>query len=232
MAKAGEVKLIGAWPSPYVMRPRIALNLKGVQYEFLEEQFGAKSDLLLRSNPVHKKIPVLLHADRPVCESLLIVQYIDEAWPSSGPSILPSDPYDRATARFWAAYIDDKWFPAMSGIARAQGEEAKKAMIDQVAEGLSLLDDAFCKISKGKPFFGGDTIGFLDIALGCFLGWLRVTEKTHGVKLLDEAKVPGLSKWAERFCADDAVKGVMPETEKLAEIAKLIMAKFKASPPQ
>ncbi|KAL3751040.1 hypothetical protein ACJRO7_011937 [Eucalyptus globulus] len=232
MAKGGEVKLIGGWPSPFVMRPRIALNLKGLEYEFLEEKFGAKSELLLRSNPVHKKIPVLLHADRPVCESLVIVQYIDEAWPSSGPSILPSDPYDRATARFWAAYIDEKWFPSMSGIARAQGEEAKKAAIDLVVEGLSLLEDAFGKISKGKPFFGGDTIGFLDIALGCFLGWVRVTERTQGLKLLDQAKVPGLAKWAERFCADSAVKGVMPETEKLAEFAKLIMAKFGAPPPQ
>ncbi|KAF8040067.1 hypothetical protein BT93_B2325 [Corymbia citriodora subsp. variegata] len=232
MAKVGEVKLIGAWPSPFVMRPRIALNLKGVEYEFLEEKFGGKSDLLLRSNPVHKKIPVLLHADRPICESLVIVQYIDKSWPSSGPSILPSDPYDRAIARFWAAYIDEKWFPSMSGIARAQGEEAKKAAIDQVAEGLSLLEDAFGKISKGKPFFGGDAIGFLDIALGCFIGWLRVTERTQGVKLLDEAKVPGLAKWAGRFCADGAVKGVMPETEKLAEFAKLIMGKFKAPPPQ
>lgn len=120
----------------------------------------------------------------------------------------------------------------MSGVARAQGEEAKKTAINQVVEGLSLLEDAFGKISKGKPFFGGDALGFLDIALGCFLGWLRVTEKTHGLQLLDEAKVPGLAKWAERFCAHDAVKGVMPETEKLAEFAKLIMAKFRAPPPQ
>ncbi|KAL3751041.1 hypothetical protein ACJRO7_011938 [Eucalyptus globulus] len=126
-----------------------------------------------------------------------------------------------------------QWFPSMSGIARAQGEEAKKAAaIDQVVEGLSLLEDAVGKISKGKPFFGGDTIGFLDIALGCFLGWVRVTERTQGLKLLDQAKIPGLAKWAERFCADSAVKGVMPETEKLAEFAKLIMAKFRAPPPQ
>ena len=102
-----SVKLIGGRPSPFVNRVQIALNLKSVDYDFLEERPGSKSELLLKSNPVHKKIPVLIHNDEPICESLIIVQYIDEVW-ASGSSILPSDPYDRAIARFWGAYIDDK----------------------------------------------------------------------------------------------------------------------------
>lgn len=107
-----DVKVLGAAPSPYVNRVQIALNLKQVNYEFLEETFGSKSELLLKSNPVHKKIPVMIHGEKPICESLIIVQYIDEVW-TRGPTILPSDPYDRAMARFWAAYVDDKvyfWF--------------------------------------------------------------------------------------------------------------------------
>jgi glutathione S-transferase len=98
MAK-NDVKLLGAWPSPFVMRSRIALNIKSVNYEFLEETIGSKSQLLLQSNPVHKKMPVLIHADKPISESIIIVQYIDEVW-TSGPSILASDPYDRAIERF------------------------------------------------------------------------------------------------------------------------------------
>ena len=227
MAKS-NVKVLGAWPSPFLMRARIALKIKSVEYEFLEENLGSKSELLLKSNPVHKKIPVLIHNDKPVCESLIIVEYVDEAWSSSGPSILPSDPYDRAVARFWAAYVDEKWFSALRDIGSANGAEAKKAAIEQLIEVLVLLEDAFVKCSKGKPFFGGSQIGFLDIAFGSYLGWLRVTEKMNEVKLLDEVKTPGLFKWAERFCADAAVKDVMPETDKLAEFAK-VLAKLRAS---
>ncbi|OWM75998.1 glutathione S-transferase U17-like [Punica granatum] len=229
---AGDaVKLLGAWPSPFVMRAQIALNLKSVGYEFLEETLGTKSQLLLQSNPVHKKIPVLIHGDKLVCESLIIVQYIDEVW-SSGPGMLPSDLYDRATARFWAAYIDDKWFPSLIGIAKAQDDGAKKAAIEQVSEILAVLEDAFTKCSKGKTFFGGDRVGYLDIAFGCFLGWLRVTEKMNGVELISRSKTPQLAQWAERFCADPAVKDVMPETDKLAEFAKVLFAKFKNPPSQ
>lgn len=224
----GEVKVLGAWPSPFVMRPRIALNIKSVDYEFIPETMQPKSELLLKSNPVYKKIPVLLHNDKPICESLIIVQYIDEAFPS-GPSILPSDPYDRAIQRFWAAYLDDKFFPSMSEVGRAQNEEAKTAALEKLHESLALLEDAFGKCSKGKPFFSGDKIGYLDIAFGSFLGWLRVTETMNNVKVLDEAKTPSLVAWADRFCADDAVKGVMPETGKLMEFAKMLMAKYKAA---
>ncbi|XP_057949197.1 glutathione S-transferase U17-like [Malania oleifera] len=231
MAKQGEVRLLGAWPSPFAIRARIALNLKSVEYEFLQENLGTKSQLLLKSNPVHKKIPVLIHGDRPICESLVIVQYIDEVWSSSSaPSILPSDPYDRAIARFWAAYLDDKWFPSLSALRTAKGGERAAAM-ERLREGLGLMEGAFGECSKGKAFFGGDRIGFLDIAFGCFLGWLRVAEKTGGAKLLDDAKTPRLCGWAERFSADDSVKGVLPETEKLLEFSKMLLAKMQQPPP-
>ncbi|XP_061979990.1 uncharacterized protein LOC133700470 [Populus nigra] len=57
------------------MRVTIALAEKGVKYEYSEQDLRNKTALLLQMNPVHSKIPVLVHNGKPVCESLIIVQY-------------------------------------------------------------------------------------------------------------------------------------------------------------
>ena len=102
------MKLLGTWYSVWACRVRIALHLKDLSYGYIEEDLENKSDLLLASNPVHKKVPVLIHDGKPVCESMIIVQYLDEAFAGVGPSLLPSDPHERAVARFRAAYIVEK----------------------------------------------------------------------------------------------------------------------------
>ncbi|KAG6525355.1 glutathione S-transferase U17-like [Zingiber officinale] len=219
-----EVKLLGKWPCPYVLRARVALQLKKVEYEYLEEELGGKSELLLKSNPVHKKIPVLIHRGRPLCESLIIVQYIDEAW-LAAPGLLPASTHDRAFHRFWAAYFDDKLSPLLTRLRNGERGRAN----EEAAEGVKLLEEAFVRLSEGKGFFGGDEIGYLDITIGCHLGWIRVTERLMGFKLIEEAKVPALAGWAERFCAHEAVQGIMPETEKLMEIFQLAQIHMKRS---
>ncbi|RDY01635.1 Glutathione S-transferase U18, partial [Mucuna pruriens] len=217
MAKS-EVKLISKWSSHYSTRVKIALNIKSIEYENIEDSLNPKSELLLKSNPVYARVPVLIHHDRPICESLVILEYIDETWPTA-PSILPSHPYDRAVARFWAAYIDDKCFPSIRSIMEAEGEEERNRSFEVLEEVLERVEGAFKECSKGKPFFAGDTIGFLDIVFGCFLGFLNVVEYRYERKVLVDAKIPALVKWSERFVADPAVEGLIPDTVKLAELS-------------
>ncbi|KAM3405918.1 hypothetical protein ACQJBY_000137 [Aegilops geniculata] len=118
MSGEDELKLLGTWASPWVARVKIALHLKGLSYEFVEQDLDCKSDLLLTSNPVHKKVPVLIHNGKPICECVAILEYIDDAYGTVGPSLLPADPYERAIAQFWVDYIDHKAasHPVESGV--------------------------------------------------------------------------------------------------------------------
>lgn len=112
-----EVKVYGAQESPFSKRVEIALKLKGVEYEYVEEDLLMKSPELIRYNPIHGKVPVFLHNGRSMAESLVILEYIDETWESET-SFLPKDPHERATSRFWTKLIDDKVCSYLAPVCR------------------------------------------------------------------------------------------------------------------
>jgi len=220
MAGGDELKLLGVWASPFVTRVKLALALKDLSYEDVEEDLSNKSELLLNSNPVHKKIPVLLHNGVPVSESMIIVQYIDDAFADTGPSLLPADPYERAVARFWAAYVEDKLVAPWRQTLRGKTEEEKSEGKKQMFAAVEVLEGALKECSKGEDFFGGDSVGLVDVALGGTLSWMKVTEVLSGDKIFDAAKTPLLAAWVERFSELDAAKAALPDVGRLVEFAK------------
>ncbi|XXG50754.1 hypothetical protein AAC387_Pa02g4693 [Persea americana] len=207
---AGDgVKLLGMWASPLALKIEWALKLKGIEYEYVDEDLNNKSERLLKYNPIHKKIPVLLHGDKPVPESLIILEYIDETWKENYP-LLPEDPYERAMARFWAKYNDDKLCPALFGTFSKTGEEKVKAA-KEAQETLKPLEE----LLKEKRFFGGQTIGYLDIAFGWMAIWLPLVEEILGVTFVDESTLPLLHAWCQEFPNIPLVKERLPPREKL-----------------
>lgn len=213
------VKLLGVTGSPASQRVEWALKIKGVEYEFIAEDLQNKSPLLLKSNPVYKKIPVLLHNDKPIAESLVIIEYIDEAF--EGPSILPKDPYDRAIARFWTKFIDEKCLPAVWKALWSQGDGQEEAY-----EVLKVLDNEL----KDKKFFGGDNIGFVDIVANFVGFWIGIVEEATGVVLVTSEKLPNFCAWRDEYLNCDKVKENMPSREMLLGYFKSRVQAAAATP--
>ncbi|XP_060206226.1 probable glutathione S-transferase [Lycium barbarum] len=202
-----EVKLLGVGGSSYSRRVEWALKIKGVKYEFTEEDLLSKSPLLLESNPVHKKIPVLIHNCKAICESMVILEYIDETF--EGPSILPQDPYERAIARFWANFLDGKCLEAVGKALWSKfGEEEEKSK-EEAYEVLKIVDNEL----KDKKFFGGDNIGFVDVAANYIPFWLEIVEEATGVGLVTSEKFPHLCAWRDEYLNCSEVKENLPDRD-------------------
>ncbi|CAN6288967.1 unnamed protein product [Urochloa humidicola] len=223
-----ELKLVGQWASAFVTRVKLALHLKGLSYESIEEDLRNKSELLLSSNPVHKAVPVLIHNGKPICESQIIVQYIDETFVRNGPSLLPADPYERAVARFWAAYIEEKLVAPWDRVFRVKTDEERGEAMKQMIEAVAVLEGGLKECSKGKCFFGGDRVGYVDVILGGAASYAKANEALFGVKLFDAAKTPLLAAWMEHFYKLDAAKAVLQDVDRVVEHGKFLIAKNSA----
>ncbi|KAL4561477.1 hypothetical protein LXL04_033643 [Taraxacum kok-saghyz] len=119
----------------------------------------------------------------PICESLVILEYIDETW-SNTPRFLPEDPLARASARFWAKFCDE--------------QEAKKKTL----ENLKVVEE----LLEGKKFFNGDTFGFLDLVFGWLACYPGVIKKATNFEVLDEETFPNIWSWKELFCDIPVIK--------------------------
>ncbi|XP_010521903.1 PREDICTED: glutathione S-transferase U1-like [Tarenaya hassleriana] len=211
MAEKEEVKLLSLWALPFGHRVEIALKLKGVPYDYLEQDLRNKSPLLLQMNPVHKQVPVFVHNGRPIAESLVILEYIDETWTQY--PILPRDPYDRAMARFWAKFVDEKIVSAgLKSVVKA--EKGREAAIEETQQLMKLLE----KELVGKDFFGGERVGFLDLVAGSMIPMsLMMLWEGMGVDVIPKEKFPEFHRWMNNLLEVEAVKECLPPREKHIE---------------
>ncbi|XP_076913555.1 glutathione transferase GST 23-like [Bidens hawaiensis] len=216
----GEVKLFRTWSSPYALRIVWALKLKGIEYETIYEDLSHKSSLLLEYNPVHKKVPVLLHNGTPICESLVILEYIDEKWNTTA-RFLPEDPLARATARFWAKFNDEQVAPSIFRAYVSQGVKQKKA-VGPALENLDIVE----KQLIGKRFFNGESFVFLDLVFGWIAKYLGIFEETGGIKILEEERFPLIIAWKDKFCDILVIKENWPDQKELVTKFKLMREYF------
>ncbi|XP_042479339.1 probable glutathione S-transferase parA [Macadamia integrifolia] len=209
---ANEFVLLTNGPSPFGMRVKIAFAEKGIEYELKDEKnLFDKSPLLLQINPIHKMIPVLIHKGTPICESLIIVQYLDEISKDKSP-LLPSDPYQRAHARFWADFVDKKVHPNGRRSWAAKGEEQESGK-KELLEVLKVIEEEL----GDKPYFNGETFGFVDLSFVPFTAWFYTYEKVGNFSM--EAEFPKLVAWGKRCMERESVSKSLPDPHMIYDFA-------------
>lgn len=104
------VTLIGSPVSPYVRKVLAACAIKGVEVELdpISPMYG--NDDFERISPL-RRVPVWIEGELVLCDSSVIVQYIEETRP--GPSLWPADPVQRAKARWIEEFADTRLFDVL-----------------------------------------------------------------------------------------------------------------------
>ena len=167
------MKIIGSYVSPYVRKVLACLNLKGLDYEIdpITPFFG--NDEYERKSPL-RRIPVLVDGDFSICDSSVICAYLDDAYPEH--PLLPTDPKDRAQARWLEEYADTRlgdvfiWGLFYQKVVRpavwgepGDAERIAKTLNDDLPKTLDYLEGEL----PVDGFLFGD-IGLADVAIGSF----------------------------------------------------------------
>ncbi|MGH8495748.1 MAG: maleylacetoacetate isomerase [Gammaproteobacteria bacterium] len=103
------MRLYSYWRSSSAYRVRIALNLKGLDYELVPVHLLRDGGEQLQADHLERNpqgmVPVLEHGARSFTQSLAIIEYLEEVSPE--PPLLPAVPEERARVRALAYLIAD-----------------------------------------------------------------------------------------------------------------------------
>jgi len=139
-----DVVLYHGMASTCSKKVRLCLYEKGIAFEshLLDlQKFEQHRPDYLALNP-NGVVPTLVHRDRPIIESSVIIEYLDDAFPEV--PLKPADTYARAQMRLWLKYSDEVAYKAVYAPTwqflrkRAEAglsEEARRATLAAIPTG-------------------------------------------------------------------------------------------------
>jgi glutathione S-transferase len=204
-----RLKLVSFDICPYVERSRIVLIEKGLPHDLELIELANKPAWFLEVSPMGR-VPVLLLDGRPVFESMVINELLNELYPE--PPLFPADPVARAEGRGWIVFANDVAMPAGGAamLALAGGAQG-----DALAKPLGALRDALGKIERkladgGGPFFLGRDFSLVDASYAPFLRRWRMAEGWGAPEARLLASFPGVSAWAQAMLTRPSVAAAEP----------------------
>lgn len=93
---------------------------------------------------------------------------------------------------------------ALTKVYKSKGEE--QDAIEETVELLSILENEL----KDKKFFGGESIGLLDIVANLIALWLDVVQEGVGKEIFTKKTHPKLYKWSEEYMNCSIIKETLP----------------------
>jgi ganglioside-induced differentiation-associated protein 1 len=114
---------------------RITMRAKNLEWEaikvdlFKAEQYDTK---YLKLNP-KGIVPTLVHDGKPIIESTLICEYLDDTFPDL--RLIPSDPWQRSRMRLWSKMVDEGLFEGVSELSfSAMFRERMRNMPEEIRQ--------------------------------------------------------------------------------------------------
>lgn len=169
-----SLKLYSYFRSSSAYRVRIALNLKGLNYDYLPVHLlnnggEQNSDEFKKLSP-KAEVPALVHDGKNLIQSMAIIEYLDEVYPQN-PLLFPRDPYLKSQVRAACEIINSGIQPLqnlrtlqkLQVYFNVSDEEKNQWISDWVSMGLAALDQLIKPYSKNFCF--GHEVSAADIFL-------------------------------------------------------------------
>ncbi|PPQ64548.1 hypothetical protein CVT24_008450 [Panaeolus cyanescens] len=198
---------------PFVQRSWIALEEKGIPYQYKEVNPYKKEAHFLAINP-KGLVPAVEYKGKALYESLILNEFFEEAYPGYKP-LLPKNPEDRAIARIWLDHQSKTFIPAFHRLLSAQEPQAQDAARQELYESLR----KYMKQVQG-PYFFGEEFTLVDVAIAPWTVRDYVLAENRGYKRGDVGE--GWKEYAERLASRDTVK----RTESLREHLDVIYGRY------
>ncbi len=169
----GELQLYTFFRSSAAYRVRIALNIKGLHYRSISKALAKGEQLQADYLAINAQglVPALVVQDTVLTQSLAIIEYLDEEYPT--PPLLPRDPIGRAQVRAIALAIACDIHPlnnlrVLNYLRREfkQDDEGVNAWYRHwIAEGFRALEQWAQKYSTDGRYCFGDSVSLADVLL-------------------------------------------------------------------
>lgn len=155
------LKLYSGWFCPFVQRIWLALEEKSLPYTYIEVNPYHKPASLLTLNP-RGLVPTLEYDGKPLYESSVLVEFLEDAYPECGVRLFPGDAYARARSRIWIDFVGSRIVGGYHRFLQHQGEDGLSAKRDEF---LGYLEEYTKAMDPEGPFFNGKHFGAVDVAL-------------------------------------------------------------------